>query len=1153
MPIKPPIIINPNRLIKPPVKIAAKPAVTQNIKPPVIARSQRPASDFGDKISKAQKIKELSNSNLETLEALDKYDPIGEEEEFLKTLDDIMASSSHVMLDPRMDVRELPMAKNSYEFFTGKKFLNFSPYARQLEFVGKLNLCVCPYCSPDFYDDPHNHLDPYQSYPKYFQYFENGKCPSCNRSRYNAIQDGELDEKYILVGIAGQRCACTYTIVMTTEGPVPIATLSDFESRRRYLATPVGNADMVDYFDQGEKQVFRVTTKQGRFIDITGNHRLFFAGHGYLHLERKHRKEKVFKRGYELEVSGNNIPLRKFSCRFAEPNITQAETIAYGNSLAVKCYEKIINKSMRVQEHTMEWMREKLGKMEYGNNVTGQDINYILDCNASWLWGIENKERRDCFFLGLANYSCSNDQIWAILPYPWINAYFAWLDELGIEAHQANNVNPNGSVLLKLDLKDFNNAEMPLEYLFGEAMAVYIKNKPFNSEYIHKSHDYYKEIGKSVTILMKKFGNGEGLYEPVPLKFKIEAWEDMVEKIELFRVKALDGTIRQDVTQSFLTALDSLVDQMGQPEIGKIGIYKSIINGIKLVKTAAENLHGRKFSPVVSIVKIGKTKVCDIETQTSCFYGNGIHSHNSSKSRTAGMELAYLAHRLFMTGNPSEYYGLLGGQTLSGVITATAIEQAMRNVYGPGIKNLLEGEGPWFVEFNKWLNEKSHTLGKKLYKIQETSATYLFGNLWIGCLSPDIRTIRGRTAFCTATDELAYFDSDENKVRIGGLEVNNALMNALQTTLNAARRLRSRKMEDVVFPCHISISSIKSETDPIVTWRKRQWNNPGAVHFKLPTWKFNPDFTEEQLRIDNQTDTFDRDFGSVAPKSAGSFMNLAQIKNMLGDTRNGVKIARTEYVSSIGEVFTTAKASIQWRAKVGGMQTLLSLDAGKNGNHFGFAVSHIDEEDGAYIVDAIGEVQPLPDREIHFQSLCYNVFAELCDAFNVKVVVADRWNSLQLLQNLSDEYGLERYELQLKYKDFLSWKQEVISQLIVLPREEMDVEDAVTTTDINKFIKPPMPIAHFYQQCSSVIDTGKTVDKGSGGGYTDDLFRCVVLGWRCAQDETVREIISSLDKPLELAPVIVSSVGRDVAEKARAEALGEIKNKPISRSFGSPI
>lgn len=1008
----------------------------------------------------------------------------------------------------------------------------------------------CPYCTPEFYDDPHDFKAPYQTYLRDYAYYENGVCPDCKSTRLDALLDNELDEKYIMVGIAGQRCVCTSTLAYTPSGPKPI---TRFKETDQDILTPHGPSTAIDYFDQGKQTVFRITTQSGRFIDVTGNHKLFFAGYGYLSLKKTHRKEIVYRRTNDLEIAPLSAQ-RSCSISFIEPDNDQLKIINLATNLRNSIADVIAREDLKPWQMNYPQLQRKIGRQADPDMVSGKPFFNAADITQEWIW--DNTQTRDCFFLGLAHYSCTGGNIYATIPYIWINAYYAWLDELGIEGKLLTNPESTAPIILELDVVQFRDANLPLEYLFGKGNTDFIR-RVVKEDTGQRSSLYYKAIGESVTALLKKFGHEKNQYAPYPMVFELDSWRNTMEIVELFRSRALDTSIRKDITQNFVDALDLLIVFMGQPSDSKKSIHASILKDIASIKDAADRLHDRRFSKVVSILNIGSVDTVDIEVENSCFIANGIHSHNSSKSRTATMIALEKMHQLLMTGNPAEYYGLLGGQTLSGIFTATAIEQAAKNMFVPGIKNMLEGEAPWFVTFNQWLKSKESVIGKKLFRIQETQCTYIFGNLWLGCLSPDIRTIRGRTGFFEAVDEAGYFDNDPDKLRAGGLEVANALMNAMQTVLNAARRLRKNGDVNAIFPAHLMISSIFSEIDPIVTWRKQQWDNPGAVHFKYPTWKFNPDFTEKQLRIDNKTDTFDRDFGSIPQKTGGSFIKMATLKAMLGDKPNGAKVTRVEYVNQkTGVIYTSGKTAFRWSVKPGGMQTLMTLDAGARDNSFSACISHVDEEDGAFIVDALVEVQPLPDRDIHFSALCYAVLGELIDAYNVKIVGSDRWNSLKLLQDMSDEYGVQTLEWQLKYKDFLAWRNDATNGMVVLPREEMDLEEAVLKTSIQEFVN--MPVAHFYQQCSSVVDTGKQIEKAKH--FTDDNFRSVVLGWRIAQEPEIRDIISSLDQPMVTGPLLVSSTSLGSSVSANSEILVsrgggkdkgvDIEMRPSVRSFG---
>ena len=371
--------------------------------------------------------------------------------------------------------------------------------------------------------------------------------------------------------------------------------------------------------------------------------------------------------------------------------------------------------------------------------------------------------------------------------------------------------------------------------------------------------------------------------------------------------------------------------------------------------------------------------------------------------------------------------------------------------------------------------------------------------------------------------------------------------------------MRSRGMVDVIFPCNYSISSPFEETDPIMTLRKRFKNDPGVEHFLYPTWKFNPKLSEAMLRKSSDPATFDRDIGCQPAKTSGSFIkDVNMLEGMLGERKNAISITRTEFANpKTGQIFTTGKLHTNWKPKTPGA-TILSLDGGSHNNSFAMSLAHIDSEYNDFVIDGLAEIQPMTDRPIHFSSIIENIISVIIETYNVKVLVTDRWaGTTQLMQDICDEHDVEPIVYSLRMKDFVAWRQVLIDNGITLPREEMDIEDAVTTTDITKF-SDDFPISHFLQQCMSVRDTGKTVDKGKN--YTDDLFRAVVLGWTAAQDPEIKGMITGdMEEPEVEAHVVGASfAGGALKKPSRSEKAADSDDEQpraliVSASTGGAI
>jgi hypothetical protein len=113
-----------------------------------------------------------------------------------------------VLRDLKIDDRDLPLAKNYYDFcfnIIGKD--SNPPWARQLWTGAMLFGEVCPKCSNPKWLDVENVPKEYRSkdMPEHLQFLENGKCPKCKTGKHELIVKHNLRNYQELTLCWGQR------------------------------------------------------------------------------------------------------------------------------------------------------------------------------------------------------------------------------------------------------------------------------------------------------------------------------------------------------------------------------------------------------------------------------------------------------------------------------------------------------------------------------------------------------------------------------------------------------------------------------------------------------------------------------------------------------------------------------------------------------------------------------------------------------------------------------------------------------------------------------------------------------------------------------------------------------------------------------------
>lgn len=143
-------------------------------------------------------------------------------------------------------------AANSVDWMTSRRFVDFTPWPRQIQIAVNLFEDYCPDCSDmnvvqDMWGLSLNFIKSKVSL------LQHGICPQCGKDRNQLRQEQKLYGIQELVGIAGQRCLGGDTEVATPAGPRKLSSLVD--------------GDLI-YDLEGVTKVMKVehNTQPGRFV-----------------------------------------------------------------------------------------------------------------------------------------------------------------------------------------------------------------------------------------------------------------------------------------------------------------------------------------------------------------------------------------------------------------------------------------------------------------------------------------------------------------------------------------------------------------------------------------------------------------------------------------------------------------------------------------------------------------------------------------------------------------------------------------------------------------------------------------------------------------------------------------------------------------------
>lgn len=537
--------------------------------------------------------------------------------------------------------------------------------------------------------------------------------------------------------------------------------------------------------------------------------------------------------------------------------------------------------------------------------------------------------------------------------------------------------------------------------------------------------------------------------------------------------------------------------------------------------------------PYCNVTKYELIKAGELHERSDLVFMCG---QRAGKTALATMILAYYTHLLIKSPPLSTLCsGIQSYSPLTASMTAVTLGQALKGIW-KGFKSLLS-ISTWYQELFHILDVAGEASGKELYQFNPATGMYarfFHRNIEISPSGPSKRTLRGDTRYLAAQDELSYFpfkiteedgDDDEERERANADEVYQAMVNSLATVQAGVIEMRGKGINHIPMAANLAISSPFSWLDKTCRLFTENADNPNALCVQQPTWAISPLYTREHPIIvqayRRNAKKAERDFGANPPKIGSDWYNREITK----------KCFTLEPWYSLEYDLTAAdlvKASlISLRRRLRYHPSVVALDAGVNNNAFALTVTY---RAGSTIhVPVCLEIVPQQGRTLHYPSIYKQIILPIMKTCNAKALVADRFNSLQLLQQAKDDVkDLQSGQYSVTMRDFRNVLQLVETESILFPRMDLQPENVERITNYKRDLLHH-PADHLYLQCMTVQELGGTIMKGTSAGgirYTDDLHRAMVLGVAAVTSEKVGNYLAKfrlvdVDEAIGGAPRII--------------------------------
>lgn len=980
--------------------------------------------------------------------ARNKFDPI-------ELIRQVMDNDFDLTVFRQIDESHFPEAPNFLECTIGREFFNATILPWQVEANMHLFSEYCPSqangtilgCSdPDYLHELFD--EPLEEIRDHVQFLQHGVCPKCHKNKLELFTIGELHPsmpslKSEAVICAGQRAGKTLRVntqVMTPEGPVAIQNLKRGDMVYGYnLDGTVSPSKVLNVFDNGVQEITSLNYYNKEMFACTDTHRWLF--------ERYISPSSRKKRG--LKFQGTIQDMNKetvFSRVFVKiPGGTVREPHAYA-----------------------------LGALA-GDGCSRQGSK-----NAIWISSIDSaipKKIQKILGSGSLVKNHKSNYNWIIYKENIIcNHYATWLK--GRYAHEK---------IIDLDVVRTWDRESRLNLLAGlidtDGSLCLVKNK----------------YGKPTSLQLNFCSQSRSLCDAFQYLF-----------LSLFQVRLYEQVDRRDKYKNgpcFSLKLKSnfhlkrawaeldpylvSLSRKWKPEYDSFPIRNTNPNYINLKK-------GKRYQE--------QTYDIEVANETSLFVlaEQGVITHNS---KDVVISSAYLVHRWCKLPDPIDYFSLPKMEIVLGTFSALSATQADENLWMP-FRGLYDS-APWFQKYNEFLRGEQKRLSIPLVDVKDTYLYYLHKRLLLEFTGSDDRKKRGRTRLFGAIDEVAYLNTDKKAAKVMDADKNYAALNNSLATIRKKAMTRLKKFNDYncIMPVMFNASSPKNVQDKIWTLTKSAPMNPWCHAIHRATWELNPDFTQEDCRNINQGISeieFWRDFGAIPPYSDSPYLSdsASLLKLCGGEQSKNFEAVRDIFIDRMGDRYLMLRAKILRPDRV--IPRMISLDNGYKNNAFAITVFRWDSGRRKPVLDYAINLQPEPNARlfINFPAIFDNFLIPLVKNFRITDVFFDRWQSLDQIQRLRNlKVEANAYSLHFE-KDFMPFKQMMLSGGIGLPPCTVNIDTVKDMADPLGALQID-PVATLIWQCLTVREVGRKVMKPLDGD--DDLFRAFVLGGSRFLDEKFKK------------------------------------------------
>ena len=430
-------------------------------------------------------------------------------------------------------------------------------------------------------------------------------------------------------------------------------------------------------------------------------------------------------------------------------------------------------------------------------------------------------------------------------------------------------------------------------------------------------------------------------------------------------------------------------------------------------------------------------------------------------------------------------------------------------------------------EYHQMLTHYGEKYGVELFRLKDLFIKYYHKNLKFYPTHPNGNILRGDTRLFAVVDELGLFalpkgteEEDEQSARANADEAYKSLSNSLTTVQAIAMQLLK---EEINAPPALimGVSSPMSFRDKVMRLLAESRTPEGEKYIlgiQLPTWQVNPHIHRDTpiitMAYASNPEKAERDFGANPPRVHSAFIGRNIVKHELFTEKPshnmiyqydqpGMLYAKVEKIRTIN------------------FPSLVCIDAGSVSNSFSISAAHYDADTGKTVVSTLLECMPHEGRRIDFNLMYKNVILPICKDVNAVALLADQWQSLDILHRAREDMGLlpdgKPKCLTKQYtprrKDFDTMVSMLQNSNFILPfLPEHQYEEVMNGSIVDYRLLNGKTPQHLALQLLTIQDLGENRCPGKGDGFVDDSVRCLVLCTKVHEEKVMARLKDAINQ-----------------------------------------